>query len=213
MNAVPSTGMRTDSRLLTVAILGVAGLLAARFLARDAWHYTTYSLAAFTEYYWPRRAGLIVHVLGGSLAITTGIAQLWLGLTQRTAGIHKVLGKVYASAILFGAGGAFYMALTIPGEQSVYGLGLFMLAVAWVVTTSMAIVAIRRRDVQQHRDWMIRSYTVTFAFATFRLGADVLTQRHWLSEDAAQSLMAWACWSVPPLLVEPLLQLRRMRRA
>jgi Predicted membrane protein (DUF2306) len=45
---------------------------------------------------------------------------------------------------------------------------LFMLCVAWVVTTGMALYAIRERRIEQHREWMLRSYTVTFAFVTYR---------------------------------------------
>jgi hypothetical protein len=86
-----------------------------------------------------------------------------------------------------------------------------MLCTAWIVTTSMAVLAIRRRNVVQHREWMLRSYTVTFAFVTFRLFVDVSSRLHLLSHDDIATIMAWACWAVPLLLVEPLIQLRKIR--
>ena len=58
---------------------------------------------------------------------------------------------------------------------------------------------------------MLRSYTVTFAFVTFRIASDALRGWHVMSADHAGTLMAWACWAVPLLLVEPLIQLRKLR--
>jgi hypothetical protein len=63
---------------------------------------------------------------------------------------------------------------------------------------------------------MLRSYTVTFAFVTYRLCSDWL--RRWVHvpedpiADQIDTLMAWASWAVPLLLAEPLIQLRSMRR-
>jgi hypothetical protein len=81
-----------------------------------------------------------------------------------------------------------------------------------VITTSMAVLAIRRRNVPQHREWMMRSYAVTFAFVTFRFGVDALRWAGVATSDA-QVIMSWACWAIPLLLLEPLLQLRRGRGA
>jgi hypothetical protein len=104
----------------------------------------------------------------------------------------------------------FYLSLMIPGNVP-YAAGLFSLCVAWVVTTSMAVLAIRRRNLLQHREWMLRSYAVTFAFVTFRLGVDTLIAWQGLSFNDSQTIMAWACWAIPLLLLEPLIQSRRAR--
>ena len=106
-------------------------------------------------------------------------------------------------AIIVGSIAGFYLSLTIPGNAP-YAAGLFFLCVAWVVTTSMAVLAILRRNLLQHRQWMMRSYAVTFAFVTFRFGVDALTSQG-LSTGDAQAIMAWACWAVPLMLLEPLL--------
>ena len=72
--------------------------------------------------------------------------------------------------------------------------------------------AIRKRAIERHREWMIRSYTVTFAFVLFRLIDQLLIHWRVAPADQIDAMRAWACWSVPLLLVEPLLQLRKMRR-
>jgi hypothetical protein len=91
-----------------------------------------------------------------------------------------------------------------------------MLCVAWVLTTSMALYAIRTRRIEQHREWMLRSYTVTFAFVTYRLASTWLNRWIHVPEDPVaddlDTLLAWACWAIPLLFAEPLIQLRSMRR-
>jgi len=48
------------------------------------------------------------------------------------------------------------------------------LAMAWILTTGVAWAAIVRRKVVLHKEWMIRSYLVAFAFVTFRFITDLL---------------------------------------
>ncbi len=194
---------------LLVLLACLAGL-GAWFVAHNVFQYTHYDPKTYGDY-WPRRFGLMLHIAGGLTALTVGLIQIWLGLTGRTRGQHPNLGRIYLAGVLLGSCGAYYLALTVPPKFAVYGLGLFMLATAWLITTAMAVLAIRRHDYEQHREWMIRSYTVTFAFVTFRLVDQWLASLHFASPDDIDTIMAWACWSVPLLIAEPLLQWRRMR--
>jgi uncharacterized membrane protein len=209
VNATAAELARSPSRVWSAVLLSGAAVLAGWFIARSAWPYLDVSPDQYGPYFWPRRWWLVLHIAGGISALAAGIVQLWLGLTNRVARLHRALGKVYVGVIVFGSIAGFYLALTIPGNPP-YAAGLFILCVAWVVTTSLAVLAIRRRDVRQHREWMMRSFTVTFAFVTFRFGVDALTSQGLPAPDA-QAIMAWACWAAPLLLLEPLLQFSRAR--
>src|ERR1700746_2265449 len=155
MNAAAPVARTRDShfRLLTMLVALAIALL--WFVVQKIHYLTDYSLASYTDYYWPRRAGLIPHLIGGSLAITAGLVQIWLGLTNRVGALHHVLGRVYAAGVLIGSSSGFYLALTIPGPLA-YAAGLFTLCVAWIITTGMALYSIRTRRIEQHREWMIR---------------------------------------------------------
>lgn len=209
MNATTSTATRGHSRALITTTLGALALLALWFVSRSALPYLAMSPDHYGPYFWPRRWWLVLHIAGGITALLTGLVQLWLGLANRTTRLHRALGKVYVGAIVVSSIAGFYLALTITGNPP-YASGLFFLCVAWVITTSMALIAIRRRNVLQHREWMLRSYTVTFAFVTFRFGVDTLVAQGIAIGDV-QAIMSWACWALPLLLLEPLIQLRRAR--
>jgi uncharacterized membrane protein YfcA len=213
-NAMQPSRSRNSSPVAVILLALAAAIL--WFVTRRWHYYSQITPDSYSDYFWPRRAGLVPHIFGGLLAITTGLAQLWLGLTGRIGAWHRRFGKAYVVGIIVGSLGGFYVALTIPPGNLAYSAGLFTLCLAWVVTTSMAIWSIRNRRIQQHREWMIRSYVVTFAFVTYRLGANLL--RDWLQlapgGDAADSIdmmMAWACWALPLLLAEPLIQWRAVR--
>ena len=92
-------------------------------------------------------------------------------------------------------------------------VGLFSLAFTWTVTTGMAYRAIRRRAIDQHREWMIRSYVVTLAFVVFRAIVAALTAFGVGTFEERASVAAWLCWAVPLVLLEPCLQWRKARRA
>lgn len=196
---------------IIVAALCILAAGALWFIQQAARQYSVYDAASYGDL-WPRRGGFIPHMTGGLVAISSGLIQLWLGLTNRTGHLHRTLGRVYLGGVAIGSAGAYYLALTIERKYFAYASGLFMLSTAWALTTWMAYASIRKRAIERHREWMIRSYTVTFAFVLFRLVDQLLIHWHVAPDDQIDAMTAWACWSVPLLLVEPVLQMRKARR-
>ena len=211
MSTPAMTLSRRPPRWLLIGALLLISLPALWFIQDRARQYLTYNPVSYGDF-WPRRGGLILHMSAGLVVISVGLLQLWLGLTGRTGTLHRTFGRVYLGAVGLGSAGAFYLALTINPKYFAYSTGLLFLAVAWALTTSMAYIAIRRGAIQQHREWMIRSYVVTFAFVSFRLAEKFLLRWNVASEDEVDTLLAWGCWSLPLLVTEPLLQWRKMRR-
>jgi predicted membrane protein DUF2306 len=192
-------------------MLGAAAVAALAFWILAAAPYLRLDPAQFGPVYWPRRYGLLTHIAGGTVALLCGPVQLWLGETRSALAWHRKIGTAYLIGVAVGAAAGYYLALTTPLGW-VFGAGLFMLAVAWTITTGMAYVAIRRRAIEQHREWMIRSYVVTLAFVVFRAIVAALTIAEVGSVGDRFALAAWVCWAVPLLLLEPCLQWKRLRR-
>ena len=215
--AIAATGNGRAVRWKLVALLGAAAVIALTFWIVVAVPYFTLDrehFGAHPDVFWPRRYPLLLHIVGGTVALLAGPLQLWFGETRRQLGWHRKLGRLYVSGVAVGALAAYYLALTSTAPFGwVYASGLFGLAAAWSVTTAMAYVAIRRKAIEQHREWMIRSYVVTLAFVFFRLLVAMLEVLHVGEPMERYQAAAWVCWAVPLLLVEPLLQLPRLRGA
>jgi uncharacterized membrane protein len=199
---------------LAALLMGVAAVV-VWYLWRFVTPYASVD-PAYYDYFWPWRYALWAHLTGGLTALLIGPMQLWLGLTRQRLRLHRLLGRIYLGAALVGLSGASYLiAKELPGDW-VFAGGLLGLACAWTLTTGMGYLAIRRRRIQQHQEWMIRSYVVACAFVFFRVFVDVLHAFGVHSPKAVQTaeelkLAAWFCWSIPLLVTEALIQWRHMR--
>lgn len=191
-----------------LVIVSLTALVAIGFFASFALPYLAQDPRVLTRY-GSRQAWLLVHIGAGTVALLTGPVQLWLGLSNRVVTLHRRLGLAYVASVAVGAVAAFYLAAhTTLGW--VFGAGLTGLGVAWVVTTTLAVAAIRRQMIEQHKDWMIRSYVVTFAFVSFRAFWGLL-QAAGIGTQAEQlAASSWFCWAGPLLVVEAVLQGRRI---
>src|SRR5665213_55284 len=107
---------------------------------------------------------LIPHVLSSSIALLSGPIQFSSRFRQRHLKFHRVLGRIYVISVFIGAATGVALATGRPGLP-----GTSMQAAAWIVCTSAALIAARNRQIVQHRQWMVRSYAVTFTFVSSRL--------------------------------------------
>lgn len=142
--------------------------------------------------------GIYAHIFASIVALTIGPFQFSTHLSQQYTNVHRWLGRVYlAVGVLVGGLAGLYM------SQFAYGgvmakLGFATLAVLWLYTGIRAYLAIRRGEVAEHRRWMVRNFSLTFAAVTLRLylpismvsGFDFLL---------AYPVIAWLCW-VPNLV-------------
>ena len=113
---------------------------------------------------------IIPHVLCGVAAFVIGPFQFSSRLRRRYLKLHRVLGRVYVGSVFIAASIAMVLANhrhQTGGEHVV--VAQCIQASAWIITTAAAFLTARNRQIQQHREWMVRSYAVTFTFIGTRL--------------------------------------------
>ncbi len=139
-----------------------------------------------------------VHIAAASTALLLGPWQ-FLGRLRRSAPrVHRAMGKIYVLACVIGAGAAILIAPSSNGGR-VAASGFLTLAMLWLWTTGMAVVAIRAGRIEDHRRWMRRSFALTFAGVTLRLYLPIALIGLF-PFSAAYAVIAWMCW-VPNLLL------------
>ena len=187
-------------------------LVALYFLHKyAARYYLNYNPSQFAAY-WPRRITLLTHISGGVVALLTGPWQFSARLRKRYLRLHRFMGRTYLIAVAIGGTAALRLAATTTFGWA-WGFGVAMLAMAWLITSGMAFYAIQQRQIRVHREWMVRSYVVTFAFVTFRYLIDFQPTRNLRPMQDLILTSIWACWTVPLFAAEVILQLRQMGRA
>ena len=129
------------------------------FLIADYPMYHAYRLQVIAD-----RHLLIPHTICGAIALLAGPVQFSSRIRQRYLKFHRVLGLLYVISVFIGAGTGIALAAGRPGLP-----GTSMQAAAWIVCTSAAFITARNRQIVQHRQWMARSYAVTFTFVSSRV--------------------------------------------
>jgi len=107
---------------------------------------------------------LIPHTLCGVIALLAGPVQFSSRIRGRYLKFHRVLGRIYVIAVFIGAFTGIALAAGRPGLP-----GTTMQGAAWIVCTTAALITVRNRQIAQHRQWMARSYAVTFTFVSSRV--------------------------------------------
>ena len=201
-----ATTFTSSSKLLLL----VVGLLAVYFSYEHVVPYFIFTEESY-GYYWQFRLSLLLHVVGGFVALLTGLFQLWSGLNRKAMGTHPLTGRLYAAGVLVGAVGAFSLAFNSSVYGFAWGVGLVALATAWLALTATAVYCIRKRRVEAHKQWMVRSYIVTFGFVTFRIVVDhVPYEALWgITRPEMANAMIWTAWVVPLIAYEIVLAGRR----
>lgn len=195
-----SVGRFAGWGFVVVLVLYYVTEFAAEYLTLDAEVYGSH---------WSHAGWLLVHVAGGVIALLVGPFQVWSGLRRRFRQIHRWSGRIYLTSVGISAVAAAYL-LTLPEHPFGFRIGIAGLATAWITTTGLAYAAAWRRDFGQHKEWMIRSYVVTFGFVFFRIGYQVLLPLELASRAETVHLISWTCWAVPLLVTEAVLQGRKI---
>jgi uncharacterized membrane protein len=110
---------------------------------------------------------MLAHGVPGALALLLGVFQFSNRLRQRYLQVHRVLGRIYVGCVAISAPVAVVVALTLPIPT--LAMASAIQATGWLLTTATALYCIRTGRVQQHREWMMRSYPFAMIFVVVRV--------------------------------------------
>lgn len=187
-------------------LIGIAFVLAL-LLAGNALTYLnfdpTYSFlkikqqAVATGWYLP---AYYSHVIIGGIILVIGFFQLHPKSHRRFTKLHRWVGYFYVMGILFfAAPGGLIMSFFI--NRGPWVLSSFVVqASLWFWFTALAFSRIRKGDIIAHKQWMWRSYALTFAAITLRIYIFITSYSIDLSQPHAYATLAWLSW-VPNLIV------------
>ena len=189
-------------------------LLSLFIIYNNAFRYFNFSSPAYSDDLKPFAGVLIIHISAGMIALLTGPLQFIKSLRKKYIRLHRITGRVYMGCVLIGGTSGLYLAifhLILTVHYVTFGTGLSCLSIAWLTTSGMGLSAVLHKNFQQHRELMIRSYTVTCAFTTFRLLFALIENVLPVEKIDAYNICSWSCWAVPLLVVEVILQSKKQR--
>ncbi|MEM9934428.1 MAG: DUF2306 domain-containing protein, partial [Bacteroidota bacterium] len=141
-----------------------------------------------------------LHIILGGVALLVGWPQFFPKWRNRHLPLHRKLGKVYIGSILLVSGPtSFFLAFfAFGGIGTKMGFGL--LAIFWFTSTLLAFLAVRRKQISSHKEWMIRSYALSLAAVSLRIYMPIMQAGFRWDFEYSYSWVAWICW-IPNILV------------
>jgi len=118
----------------------------------------------------PFKTILLPHGLVAALALFLGPFQFSERLRRKYATVHKTMGYLYITGCYLGAPVGAYIQWFQErlGESRNFTVAGVVDAVIWIFATTMALIFIRQRKIQQHRQWMTRSFACALIFLEVR---------------------------------------------
>ena len=156
---------------------------------------------------------LLPHALAGCCALLLGPMQFSDRLRSRFLGLHRIVGRIYVAGVFVLAPLGTYIQYFEErmGGSREFSVAAGVDAALLMITTGIAFAFIRKGKIQQHRQWMTRSFAVALVFLEVRVVGRV-TGREKLG-DAANTAMVFGCVAFSILIADIILQLQELHRS
>ncbi|MFF2885830.1 DUF2306 domain-containing protein [Paenibacillus sp. NPDC057967] len=116
---------------------------------------------------------MYVHVAFACIALLAGAVNFSSAVMKKFKKFHRMNGYAYLIAILIVDITSGYMAPYSTGGKAT-SIPFNLLNIAWPIITIIAISKIRKKQVNSHRQWMVRSYVFCFTNAVTHLSLNLL---------------------------------------
>ena len=144
----------------------------------------------------------LLHIVPGAVFLFVAPLQLVPRFRRRISGVHRRLGyMLLVLAIPYAVTGIFFSVYKpVFGPLASVASGV---AGLWFVFCSIrAYMAIRRRDIDRHREWMLRALAAAYGIATVRLVFLAIVVIAPFDPIAMGVTSFWAGWLVAALPTE-----------
>jgi uncharacterized membrane protein len=154
---------------------------------------------------------LLPHAIAGTCALILGPMQFSDRLRQRFIGVHRAVGRLYVTGVFIAAPlGVYIQYLNEPlGFARSFTIETVFQAGLWMLTTGIAFAFILQGKVQQHRQWMTRSFgTGPLIFLEVRVIFSVFN----VSDPHSIEIVVWACTASSLFVADLVLQVQEILR-
>jgi uncharacterized membrane protein len=145
------------------------------------------------------RIAFYVHVFTSVFTLFAGFTQFSSFILTEYKKLHRIIGKLYVVIVLFiNVPSGFILAIYANGFLP-SKIAFLVLDILWCWFTYMAWHSVINKKFKEHRNYMIRSYALTFSAVTLRTWKLVLSSLFIMEPIHIYMIIAWLGF-VPNLL-------------
>jgi uncharacterized membrane protein len=202
---------RLSARRSKYLLFGFIALMIA-YVLRHNEHFLIDAKDPVWHHYQPFKWWLLPHGLAGACALLLAPMQFSDRLRQRFTKLHRVVGRFYIAGVFVAGPLGFYIQhfQERSGEPRSFSVAAAVDATLWMLTTGIALAFILKGKIQQHRQWMTRSFAIALVFLEVRV---ILGVSGWEAlGTAAAETVVWVCLAFAILLADVVLQWQELQR-
>ncbi len=149
---------------------------------------------------------IVLHIVSALPFCLLGAFQFAPGLRRRWPGFHRLAGRlVLLCGLIAGLSGLWmtqFFLFSLQSQSTLLYSFRMLFGSAMVLSIAQGLVAILRRDIAQHRAWMIRGYAIGQG-----VGTQALTALLWLlifgtPDQQTHDLLMGASWVINLVVAE-----------
>jgi uncharacterized membrane protein len=162
------------------------------------------------QHYEPFKWWLLPHGIAGACALLLGPMQFSDRLRGRFRQLHRVVGRIYVAGVFVAAPLGVYIQYFQErmGDPRSFSIAAAADAALWMITTAIAMAFILKGKIQEHRQWMTRSFAVAIVFLEARVIGGVTGLEN--LDVHANETIVWACLAFSILSADLALQWQQL---
>ncbi|MBD0381976.1 DUF2306 domain-containing protein [Paenibacillus sedimenti] len=142
-----------------------------------------------------------VHVVLACLAMVSGAVNFSHRIQRKYRKFHRINGYVYLISVIAVVITSGYMAPYSTGGK-VNSIAFNLLNIIWPIVTITAIVKIKKKQVNNHRKWMVRSYAFCFTNMAIHMITSVFNNGFGIAYSTSYTIGVYGSILLLPLLAE-----------
>ncbi len=146
------------------------------------------------QFEWPVQN--MLHRLGGTLYMVMGVLQFSKSFRAHRPRVHRWVGRAFILLSLSAAISGVTMAYTHGMAGTSELVPSIVFGALMILFTARAYLSARRREFAQHREWMIRSFSIGLGIATIRIFYMVGIAATSLTPTQLVGATFWSGWLV-----------------
>lgn len=158
---------------------------------------------------------VVIHIIGATIYALLGAFQFVSRLWKRGTGWHRWVGRLLVpTGLLVGLSG-LWMTLFYPRPEGasdlLYAFRL-LFGTGMVISVVLGYLAIRQRDILQHRAWMMRAYAIGLGAGTQVLTGMVGAILFGQPSEFQHALLMGAGWAINLAVAERIIRKQAARQ-
>lgn len=141
-----------------------------------------------------------IHVFSTVLVLIAGFTQFNSFLLQKYPRFHRNIGKLYVFVVLFLAAPSGLFIGYYANGGLISKVAFMLLSLLWFFFTYKGFIHIKNKNIPLHRQFMLRSFALTFSAITLRLWKVILVYLFHPSPMDVYQIISWLGW-IPNILI------------